>query len=50
MRFMASLLLCAASSVAADATYDGARVHYESYGKGTEAVVFIHGWTCDLTF
>jgi pimeloyl-ACP methyl ester carboxylesterase len=33
-----------------DAKYDGARVHYESYGKGREAVVFIHGWTCDLTF
>jgi pimeloyl-ACP methyl ester carboxylesterase len=35
---------------AADAKYDGARVHYESYGAGREAVVFIHGWTCDLTF
>ena len=35
---------------AADAKYDGARVHYESYGKGKEAVVFVHGWTCDLTF
>src|SRR5437867_10350687 len=29
---------------------EGARVHYESYGKGKDAVVFIHGWTCDLTF
>ena len=29
---------------------NGLRVHYESYGTGTEAVVFIHGWTCDLTF
>jgi pimeloyl-ACP methyl ester carboxylesterase len=25
-------------------------VHYESYGTGKEAVVFIHGWSCDLTF
>jgi pimeloyl-ACP methyl ester carboxylesterase len=33
-----------------DVKYDGARVHYESYGQGREAVVFIHGWTCDLTF
>jgi pimeloyl-ACP methyl ester carboxylesterase len=33
-----------------DVKYDGARVHYESYGAGKEAVVFIHGWTCDLTF
>lgn len=28
----------------------GMRVHYESYGKGKEALVFIHGWTCDLNF
>ncbi len=32
------------------ATLDGMRVHYRSHGAGTEAVVFIHGWTCDLTF
>ncbi len=32
------------------ATLDGARVHYKSYGRGKEALVFIHGWTCDLTF
>lgn len=35
---------------AGDAVYDGAKVHYESYGTGTDALVFIHGWTCDLTF
>ncbi|MEO8373547.1 MAG: alpha/beta hydrolase, partial [Candidatus Solibacter sp.] len=43
-------LLLAASLAGADVKYDGAKVHYESYGKGQEAVVFIHGWTCDLTF
>jgi pimeloyl-ACP methyl ester carboxylesterase len=32
------------------AMLDGARVHYKSYGKGGEAVVFIHGWTCDISF
>ncbi len=32
------------------ASLDGAKVHYTSYGSGKEAVVFIHGWTCDLTF
>ncbi len=32
------------------APFEGGRVHYESYGSGPEAVVFIHGWTCDLTF
>jgi pimeloyl-ACP methyl ester carboxylesterase len=30
--------------------FDGLRVHYESYGAGREALVFIHGWACDLTF
>src|SRR5260370_18469286 len=44
------LLFFATSLFSADTTYDGARVHYESYGQGNEAVVFIHGWTCDLTF
>lgn len=46
--------LLGTSLFAADLTHqvssDGARVHYESYGKGKDAVVFIHGWTCDLTF
>lgn len=28
----------------------GTRVHYRSFGKGSEAVVFVHGWTCDWTF
>jgi pimeloyl-ACP methyl ester carboxylesterase len=32
------------------APFEGVKVHYESYGAGKEAVVFIHGWTCDLTF
>ena len=31
------------------ASLDGAKVRYMSYGAGKEAVVFIHGWTCDLT-
>ncbi|MDP8990787.1 MAG: hypothetical protein M3N41_11995, partial [Acidobacteriota bacterium] len=26
------------------------RIHYESYGAGPEALVFVHGWACDLTF
>jgi pimeloyl-ACP methyl ester carboxylesterase len=49
------LLLCASCIFASDpasrfAPFEGGRVHYESYGEGTEALVFIHGWTCDLTF
>lgn len=38
------------ASVSHFASFDGVKVHYESYGAGKEAIVFIHGWTCDLTF
>jgi len=49
------LALLALPGFAADdpshfAPFDGVKVHYESYGSGKEALVFIHGWTCDLTF
>lgn len=30
------------------ASLDGAQIHYQSYGKGSEALVLIHGWTCNL--
>src|SRR5260370_33484280 len=50
MRLCLMVFSFATGLLAADARYDGSRVHYESYGKGQEAVVFIHGWTCDLTF
>ena len=29
---------------------DGAKIHYKSLGKGKTALVFIHGWCCDMTF
>lgn len=32
------------------ARLDTIRVHYQNYGEGKEAVVFIHGWTCNLNF
>ena len=32
------------------ARFDGLRIHYENYGAGSAALVFIHGWVCDLTF
>jgi pimeloyl-ACP methyl ester carboxylesterase len=36
------------------ADVDGAKIHYERYEPNTTnaepALVFIHGWTCDLTF
>lgn len=40
----------AANDASHFARFDGVRVHYESYGAGGEALVFIHGWACDLTF
>ena len=30
------------------ATLDGTRINYVNYGKGDEALVLIHGWTCNL--
>ena len=33
-----------------DAKLDGRSVHYESHGTGREAIVLIHGWTCDQGF
>jgi len=32
------------------ANLTGSRVHYKSYGKGSEALVFVHGWTCNMDF
>jgi pimeloyl-ACP methyl ester carboxylesterase len=57
---LALVLLCAPAAMAHQgakstatekshfATLDGARIHYQSYGKGREALVLIHGWTCNL--
>lgn len=32
------------------AKLDSMKVHYQNYGKGDTALVFVHGWTCNLTF
>jgi pimeloyl-ACP methyl ester carboxylesterase len=29
---------------------NGTRIHYQNYGKGPEALVLIHGWTCNLDY
>ncbi|MGD9346461.1 MAG: alpha/beta hydrolase [Candidatus Aminicenantes bacterium] len=29
---------------------DGVSIHYQVQGQGSPALVFIHGWCCDLTF
>ncbi|HEY0367868.1 MAG TPA: alpha/beta hydrolase [Pyrinomonadaceae bacterium] len=48
-----TLLLASTAAFAADgesqyAKLDGARIHYKSYGKGSNALVLVHGWTCNL--
>lgn len=47
-----SSALVATSSAGASrfATLDGNRVHYVDYGKGKQALVFVHGWTCNVDF
>ncbi len=44
--------LVAASSLGVSryATLDGYRVHYVDHGKGKQALVFVHGWTCNVDF
>lgn len=32
------------------AKVDQIKVHYRSYGKGEESLVFIHGWACNMDF
>lgn len=29
---------------------DGVEIHYEKYGQGTPALVFVHGWCCDSSY
>ena len=33
-----------------DGVRGGVKVHYKSYGKGSEALVLIHGWSCNMDF
>jgi pimeloyl-ACP methyl ester carboxylesterase len=47
---MVSLLALAAlafARAASAATVDGANVNWSSSGNGSQAVIFVHGWTCD---
>lgn len=32
------------------AKFDSMKVHYQNYGKGDQALIFVHGWTCNLNF
>jgi pimeloyl-ACP methyl ester carboxylesterase len=44
------LLAEAVSGVAHSVQVDGAKVHYTEYGTGENALLFVHGWSCDETF
>jgi pimeloyl-ACP methyl ester carboxylesterase len=57
--FIALLIASAAALRAEDAPQlgssrstklDGAKIHYTEYGAGENALVFVHGWSCDETF
>ena len=39
-----------APGVARSVQLDGAKVHYTEYGAGENALLFVHGWSCDETF
>jgi pimeloyl-ACP methyl ester carboxylesterase len=53
IRLLSFVLVCGfAMSIAAAqskfAKLDGARIHYVNHGKGSDAIVLIHGWTMNV--
>ena len=42
-----TLLFVAVASPSRAATVDGMNIHWTSSGSGSQAVIFVHGWTCD---
>jgi pimeloyl-ACP methyl ester carboxylesterase len=38
------------SQTARSVQLDGAKVHYTEYSSGENALLFVHGWSCDETF
>jgi pimeloyl-ACP methyl ester carboxylesterase len=52
---LAALLAAPATATAGEmkshfATLDGVKVHYQAGGKGEDALIFVHGWTCNADF
>lgn len=39
-----------ATGIARSVSLDDAKVHYTEYGAGENALLFVHGWSCDETF
>lgn len=59
LRTLAIATLMLATSLAANPVIDApskwaegpsGKIHYKSWGKGSDALVFVHGWTCDMTY
>lgn len=44
---IAFALLLTTAPAARAASVDGATIHWTSSGSGAQAVIFVHGWTCD---
>ncbi|HSL53806.1 MAG TPA: alpha/beta hydrolase [Pyrinomonadaceae bacterium] len=44
----ASTAIYAADGESQFAKLDGARIHYKNFGKGSDAMVLVHGWTGNL--
>ena len=50
--YCAVALIVASAAAFADSRFaqlDGMKVHYTNRGEGNHALVFVHGWNCDLT-
>src|SRR5690349_11963143 len=52
--FMMCMLVASVAVAAKDgeskfATLNGAKIHYQSWGQGSDAFVLVHGWSSNLT-
>jgi len=49
MKLLLSIVLALPLPPMYGAAVDGAKVHWTSHGSGKQAVILVHGWTCDET-
>jgi len=48
-RLLLSMFACLVALPLSAATLEGMKIHSTSAGKGSKAIVLVHGWTCDDT-
>lgn len=48
MIFAAATVALAGDGESQYAKLDGTKIHYQSYGTGSQALVLVHGWGCNL--